>query len=89
MELIVNGSFYRDIAAYTNHNLLEAVYATMNNVENAKSKASICQLIKLRQYKIFYRIKIANDYRIGIIIRKNTVWFVRFGHRSTFYKYFP
>ena len=34
-------------------------------------------------------IKVGGNYRIGIIIRKNIVWFVRFGNRSNFYKYFP
>ncbi len=73
MELVVNGSFYRDISAHTNRDLLENVYEAMNNVEKAKSTANIRHLIKLRKYKTFYRIKIADDYRIGIIIRGKKV----------------
>lgn len=89
MELIVKGTFDRDITSYTNRHLLEMVQEAFENIKNAKSISQIQNLVKLREYKIFYRIQIANDYRMGIIIRKNTVWAIRFGHRNTIYKYFP
>lgn len=89
MELIVKGTFYRDVATHTNRYLLQAVFDAMRNVESAKSISVILNIKKLRKYKNLYRIKVSDDYRIGLIIRKNTVWFVRFGHRSAFYKYFP
>lgn len=89
MELIVKGTFDRDIAAYTNHYLLEEVEKAIDNIKKAKSTSQIQNLVKLRDYKIFYRILISKDYRMGIIIRKNTVWAVRFGHRNSIYKYFP
>jgi len=37
MELIAKGTFYRDVAVYTNRYLLQAVFDAMHNVENAKS----------------------------------------------------
>ncbi len=89
MELIVKGSFDRDVAAFTNRYLLEQVQEAMENIIKAKSISHIPNLVKLREYKNFYRILVAKDYRIGIMIRKNTVWVIRFGHRNTIYKYFP
>ncbi|NCO54506.1 MAG: hypothetical protein COS14_04405 [Bacteroidetes bacterium CG02_land_8_20_14_3_00_31_25] len=86
MELIVNGQFYRDISNYTNHHLLGEINKAMSVVENSQNINQIQYLKKLAQYKIHYRIQVANDYRIGIIIRGNTVWFARFGHRNIFYK---
>lgn len=86
MELIVEGSFYRDLKNYTNHNLLNAVYDTIYQVQNAKNISQIQNLIKLEKYNVHYRIKVSDDYRIGIIIRGNKVWFARFGHRNIFYK---
>ncbi|MEK6615964.1 MAG: type II toxin-antitoxin system RelE/ParE family toxin [Bacteroidota bacterium] len=89
MELIVKGTFDRDISSYTNQYLLEQVQKSFENIKKAKSISQIQNLVKLSEYKIFYRIQIAADYRIGIIIRKDTVWAIRFGHRNTIYKYFP
>jgi len=89
MELIAKGTFYRDISVYTNHNLLQAVFDVMTGIEKSESIAKINNLKKLRKYKNQYRIKVFGDYRIGVIIKKNKVCFVRFGHRNTFYKYFP
>ena len=89
MELNVKGSFYRDVAAYTNSELLLQIYKAIQNIKSAEYASRIHNLKKLRKYDIHYRIKIAGDYRIGILIKKNKIWFVRFGHRSSFYKKFP
>lgn len=88
MELKYKGQFNRDIDV-NNHSLLEEVKNAILNVKSAKSIAQIRHLKKLRKYKTHYRIKIAEDYRIGVIIRNKTVWFSRFGHRHVFYKSFP
>ncbi|MFI5218307.1 MAG: type II toxin-antitoxin system RelE/ParE family toxin [Bacteroidia bacterium] len=89
MELNVKGSFDRDVFSFTNTALLNEVYKAIKNVQNAKTIAQINQLKKLEKYSVHYRIKIAGDYRIGVVIRKNKVWFVRFGHRNSFYAKFP
>jgi mRNA-degrading endonuclease RelE of RelBE toxin-antitoxin system len=88
MELKYKGTFKRDFET-ANRALIVAVYQAVMNVKAAKSIEQIHHLKKLHKYKTHYRIRIANDYRIGIIIRKNTVWFVRFGHRNIIYKQFP
>ena len=88
MELRFKGKFNRDIDI-SNRNLLEQVKNAIQSVIAAKDIAQIQNLKKLRKYKTLYRIEIDKDYRIGIIIRNKTVWFVRFGHRNNFYEYFP
>ncbi len=88
MELKFRGQFNRDINI-ANRELLEEIKKAILNVKAAKSVSQIAQLKKLRQYKAHYRIKIAEDYRIGIVIRKEVVWFACFGHRNNFYKSFP
>ncbi|MCF8308850.1 MAG: type II toxin-antitoxin system RelE/ParE family toxin [Bacteroidales bacterium] len=45
-------------------------------------------LKKLKGYKDYYRIRLS-DYRIGIQIKDDTVFFVVFGHRKDIYKKFP
>jgi hypothetical protein len=88
MESKFRGQFTHDIKGL-NRNLSDAVYRSILNVKAAKSISGIRNLVKLKKYKTHYRIRIEGDYRIGIIIRGKTVWFVCFAHRSAFYKRFP
>lgn len=89
MELIAKGSFYRDISGLTDKILLKKLFISLKELESAKKISQVINLKKLREYETLYRIKIANDYRLGLIIRKNKVWLVCFGHRNKFYKNFP
>ena len=84
MELKFSGQFKRDIAG-RNQKLSGEIRSAISDVKKASSFEQIPELKKLRNYKTHYRIKVG-DYRIGIVIRKNTVWFARFGHRNLFYK---
>ena len=88
MELKFSGQFNRDIAN-RNRKLSGEIKNLILKVKNASEVTQIPNLVKLRKYKVHYRIWIADDYRIGVIIRGNTVWFARFGHRSNFYNKFP
>jgi len=88
MELKYKGQFNRDID-FDNLKVLNAVKLAILNVKKAKDISEIQHLKKLKKYTVHYRIRLAENYRIGLIIRNNTVWFVRFGHRNTFYKDFP
>ena len=88
MELRFKGQFNRDLNT-GNRRVLEEVKDSIQNVKAAKSIAQIANIKKLRIYKTHYRIKIAEHYRIGVVIQNQVVWFVRFGHRNNFYKNFP
>ena len=88
MELKFKGSFKHDLQK-CNRTIVRAVYETTLNIAAARGLEQINNLKKLRKFNTHYRIKVANDYRIGLVIRKRTIWFVRIGHRSIFYKKFP
>lgn len=88
MELKFKGQFNRDIDI-DNRKVLEQVRDCILQVKKARSIAQIPNIKKLRLYKTRYRIRVARNYRIGLIIRNKVVWFVRFGHRSSFYDKFP
>ena len=85
MELRFSGQFNRDVDI-RNQRILAEVDKAIENVENAKNISQIQFLKKLEKYKVHYRIRVADDYRIGIIIRGTIVWFIRFGHRNDFYQ---
>ncbi len=85
MELKFSGQFRRDIAN-RNKALSEEIRNTIKNAKEAQSLSQIQHLVKLKKYEVHYRIRVTENYRIGIIVRGNTVWFSRFGHRNLFYK---
>ena len=57
-------------------------------MEKADSIHDISDIKKLKAEGNFYRIRFG-DYRVGIIVEDNIVFFVRVLHRSDIYKYFP
>jgi len=89
MELIVKGSFLRDISAYTNRNLLKEVYDVMQNISSAESILNINNLKKLTNYKNQYRIKIFESYRIGIVVQRTKFGLFDLGIATYFIKIFP
>ena len=89
MELRFRGEFNRDVDDIRNRQVLDALRDAVLNIENASDISRIHNIKKLRKLKNHYRIRVADNYRAGIIIRGKTVWFARFGHRSCFYKSFP
>jgi len=80
--------FLRDADKLTIQSVRNEVIKAIKNVEESASPAGIKGLKKLSGYKNAFRIKIG-DYRIGVIIEKNNVEFVRVVHRKDIYKVFP
>ena len=89
MELRAKGKFYRDLENYNNRDLAKAVRGVLQELQNAKDISQISNLIKLKKFSLFYRIRVLDDYRIGLEIRNNKITLVCFGHRHTFYREFP
>jgi mRNA interferase RelE/StbE len=57
-------------------------------VENATSLSEVPNIKKLYGFKKFYRIRIG-DFRIGIELDSDTVWFITVAERKDIYKKFP
>jgi len=89
MELIAKGTFYRDLENRSNRKIRKAVKEILMQIQQAKTVSEINHLKKLKKFDIHYRIKVTNDYRIGVIIRGNKIWLTCFGHRNNFYNKFP
>jgi hypothetical protein len=88
MIIVFKGSFRRDVSKINDVRLRSGVLWAIQNGE-ASGLSKIHRLVKLRKYRVHYRIEIDGNYRIGVIIRGNKVWFSRFLHRSKIYKEFP
>jgi mRNA interferase RelE/StbE len=89
MILVFKGSFRRDVSKINDHKVRVAILSAIENVKTAPGLSSINRMVKLRKYSVHYRIELEGNYRIGIIIRGDKVWFSRVLHRSKIYKEFP
>ncbi len=94
MVLKFDKKFYRDLNKINDKELIsEILPKIILNVKKANDISEINNLKHLEKYSVRYRIKIKitdrRTYRIGVIIRRNAVWFVRLLHRKKIYKQFP
>ena len=81
-------AFVKDFRKLKNKELASSILEVIKQVSEATSPNEIINLKKLSGYKSAFRIRIG-DYRIGVIIEKNTVTFVAFAHRKEIYNRFP
>ncbi|MCX6198577.1 MAG: type II toxin-antitoxin system RelE/ParE family toxin [Bacteroidetes bacterium] len=92
MRIVVKKSFDRDIEKVKNKDLRIALDEKLGQIEKAKSVDNVTGLKLLRGYTHHYRILVKTEdmsYRIGAVIRKETIWLVRFLPRKIVYKKFP
>jgi len=92
MKIIVKGSFYRDVDKARNKELRLILDNKITQIERAKDISQVTGVKLLEGYSHHYRISVKSvnhSYRIGAIVRKDTVWLVRFLPRKIIYKAFP
>ena len=92
MNVFTKGTFKRDVAQIKTLSLLIALREKIDQIENAPTLHHITGLKLLRGYSTHYRIQVrteAASFRIGAIIRGNTIRLVRFLPRHKIYKNFP
>jgi len=92
VRIIIKRSFKRDRDKVSNTDLLQELVSKLEQIERAKSHANITGLKPMIGYATMYRIYVKagkQSYRIGAIIRGNTIWLVRFLSRKKIYGQFP
>lgn len=92
MKVIIKPAFKRDRDSVSSIELLEALGSKLDQIEKAKSIENITGLKPLTGYVTLYRIYVKtprHSYRIGAIIRNNTIWLIRFLPRKKIYRQFP
>jgi len=88
MKVDFKKSFLKDVKKLKNNKLKSLIAECIIQVESAENISSIKNLKKLSGYDVYFRIRIG-DYRIGVKVEKNVVYFVVFEHRKEIYKKFP
>ena len=88
MKVAFKGSFARDLRKIKNKAVHQQVKEAIEQVEQAPSLRAVSSLKHLKSGGNYYRIRIG-DYRIGLLVEKESVVFVRCLPRRDVYKYFP
>ena len=88
MKVEFKKSFLSELKKLKNKSLKGAIANCIIQIEAARNISQIKNIKKLTGYDFYYRIRIG-DYRIGVKIEGETVYFVVFEHRKDIYKRFP
>jgi len=88
MKVAFRKSFLRDLKKVIDQSLLDRVRIQIVQVESASSLGKIGNLKKITGANNFFRIRVG-DYRIGLMVEKDLVEFVRFLPRKDLYRFFP
>ena len=92
MKVVVKGSFDRDIDKVKHKELRLTLDAKITQIERAVNLSQVTGVKLLEGYSHHYRILVRSkkhSYRIGAIIRNDTIWLIRFLPRRIIYKSFP
>ncbi len=92
MIVFTKGSFDRDVSGISDAVLLLARRKKIEQVEDAPDQSHITGVKLSKGYSTHYRIKVMTaraSFRIGAIIRGNTIWLVRFLPRKKIYQQSP
>ena len=88
MKVTFRKSFARDLKKVKEYDILKRVRQVIEEIEKAPDLQDIGNLKKMTGTSHFYRIRIG-DYRIGIVIERDTVELVRCLPRRDLYRFFP
>lgn len=88
MNYEVNKRFIKQFSKLNNKEFAIALNDIFKQVESAKKILDISNIKKLKGFQTCYRIRYG-DYRIGIVYKDNTVFFIAIAHRKDIYNIFP
>jgi mRNA interferase RelE/StbE len=88
MKATFRKSFTRDLKKIKEKPILDRVRKAIEEVEAANKLQEVAQLKKMSGTSNCFRIRIG-DFRLGLVLEKDTVEFVRCLNRRDLYKFFP
>lgn len=88
MKVEFNESFLKDLKAVKDKPILAKVKTTIEHIEIALRLDEITNIKKMRGSREYYRIRIG-DFRLGLMLKDDTLILIRFLNRKDIYRYFP
>ncbi len=88
MKTAYRKRFLKDLAALPAGVRARIETFVFETVPGADTLAETGKVEKMHGYKHCYKVRFG-DYRVGLIVRNDTVYFERVLHRRDIYRYFP
>lgn len=88
MNVEFSDSFLKDLRGVKDKALLRRVKELIEVVEQAQTLNEIGNVKRLEGGGHHYRVRIG-DYRVGLLLEKEIITFVRILHRKDIYRHFP
>ena len=88
MKVGFKNSFLKAVSKIPDKQLKLKIATVIEDAEKAESLNEIKNLIKLKGYSDYFRIRLG-QYRIGLKLENDVFFFVAFAHRKDIYKTFP
>lgn len=88
MKVVFDKSFAKRLIKIKDKAILEKVKQVILQAEEATNIQQIPHIKKMEGFKTFYRIRVG-DYRIGLELKGDTLWFITVADRKDIYKGFP
>ena len=90
MEVIASKAFEKMVFKTKSKKVREALMSVINSIKSAEDISQIRKVKPIVGHKNYYRIVVAERYRLGIELEDKTVWLLFFGIRNEkTYKLFP
>ena len=88
MDVEFTPGFNKNVTKLHDRNIKDAIIDAIENIKAANKPGNIHNMEGIKGFKTYFRVRIG-DYRIGIRILNNKVYFIKVGHRKDIYKLFP
>lgn len=88
MKTAFKGSFLKSLKKLKDQKLKTQIAICIEQVEAAENLSEVKNVKKLQGFPNYYRVRIG-DYRIGMELQGDVVYFAAFAHRKDIYGNFP
>jgi mRNA interferase RelE/StbE len=88
MIVRIDKSFVKDVERIKDQRLLNRIAICIDQLIDADSLNRINSVKRMKGETCYYRIRLG-DFRVGLRVDGDTVFFLRVLHRKEIYKYFP
>lgn len=88
MKVEFRKTFEKDIRKIRSKAIRSKIKSIIETTESAGALEEVANIKKLKGVDGYFRIRVG-DYRMGLLLQDETLYFIRFLHRREFYRYFP
>ncbi len=88
MQTAFTQKFKKQVVSCKDVRIRKKLLSVIEETDAAETLSAIKNVKKMKGSSNSFRIRIG-DYRVGIVLDKETIIFATFDHRNNIYKYFP